>query len=150
MTMCHFNQIENFEGCNVNYMRVIKRDEPLAVSDVLAGDPPNLTSEERRHPVKVELIRPVEIAGEKRDFVIVKPTTFKQFRRFGLSKGSIDKHLFPIICECTSLSKKVVSSMLPADFDKLKRLLLEFNRNHLPKLQKLKRVQFNQSRRKRF
>ena len=118
---------------NENYMRLVKRDETLTISDALAGDIPNLTREERQHPVKVELIRPIEVDGEKRDFLIVKPTTLKQVQP--LAKGATDTKFLRLISECTGVPRKVLGTLLPSDFEKLKRLLLEFNRNHFQRMQ---------------
>ena len=118
-----------------NYLRVVNRDETLEISDPLTGDAPNLTREERQHSVKVELIRPIEIGGETCDFLIVKPTTYKQVQRF--EKGATDAKFLRLISECTGVSRKILGTLLPSDFEKLKRLLLEFNRNHFETLKNL-------------
>ena len=116
-----------------HYLRVIRRDEVLSISDHLTGDAPILTQEERRHPVKFELIRPLEVDGAEHDFLIVKPTTFKQIKRF--TKGATDTKFLRLISECTGVSRNVLGMLLPADFEKLKRLMLEFNRTHFERMQ---------------
>lgn len=116
------------------FLRVIKRDETLEFSDPLADDTPNFTREERQCPVKVELMRPIEVHGEKQDFVVAKPSTLKQIQRFGRTGGSTEGNLLTLICQSVSLPKKVVLSMLPSDYKKLQQVLLEFSRNHIHKL----------------
>ena len=114
-----------------NYMRVVNRDETLEISDPLTGDAPNLTREERQYPVKVELIRPIEVASVMRDFVIVQPTKLKRIRKWDRWKGDVNVKLLKFVSESVNLSPKVVGKMSVRDYEKLVAIVFEFNRVHL-------------------
>ena len=117
-----------------NACRVISRYETFEVSDPLAGDTPNLTRAERQHPVKIELIKPIEVRGVMRDYVIVQPTTLKRMRKFERQKGDPTVKLFNFVSESVNLSREVVGQMSLKDYERLIAVVFEFNSFHLENL----------------
>lgn len=106
------------------YLRIIKRD------DLLSGEPPNLTPAERRKPVKIVLIRPLEVNGEIRDSLILKPPTRLQVLRYGGWKGTTDEKILRLISHVSGISIEVLGTMLPSDFNKVIAILSEFADNY--------------------
>ena len=113
-----------------NYLRVIKRNELLEVSDPTADGVLNLTIEERKKPVKIELIRSVEVRGEMCDSLILKPPSRLQILRYDRWKGETHDKIFRLISMSAGVPKSVVGKMMPSDFDKVLAVISEFTKNY--------------------
>ncbi|MDE0636702.1 MAG: phage tail assembly protein [Candidatus Poribacteria bacterium] len=98
--------------------KVFTRDDNLDIPDPKQGDPPLLSADEQGMPVEVELIRPIEVDGQKMKSIVIDPSKMStdMMLRHQQQQGTDALKTLRWVCECTQLAEHDIKKMLPADY----------------------------------